>query len=133
MRSPLSQIVLIMPTRLLDITSVTYSQNVTCALFEFLSHCVLLAAFAFGLFKDNGRRKCSHSLSLLVTLTVLCVCSFNGASHTEEEGKEKGERRHSHTVLSMSDSLTLPLLSSPTSLPRTSKTSMGVYLHLYTQ
>ncbi|XP_061592048.1 neuron navigator 1-like isoform X2 [Cololabis saira] len=50
--------------------------------------------------------------------------SFNGACHVEEEGKEKGERRHSHTVLSMSDSLTLPLLSSPTSLPRTSKTSM---------
>ncbi|KAM6925220.1 neuron navigator 1 [Xenentodon cancila] len=50
--------------------------------------------------------------------------SFNGATHAEEEGKEKGERRHSHTVLSMSDSLTLPLLSSPTSLPRASKTSM---------
>ncbi|XP_010764976.1 neuron navigator 1 isoform X2 [Notothenia coriiceps] len=42
----------------------------------------------------------------------------------EEEGKEKGERRHSHTILGMTDSLTLPLLSSPTSLPRTSKTSM---------
>uniref|UniRef100_A0A3B3DKW5 Neuron navigator 1 n=1 Tax=Oryzias melastigma TaxID=30732 RepID=A0A3B3DKW5_ORYME len=50
--------------------------------------------------------------------------SFNGSSQAEEEGKEKGERRHSHTVLSMTDSLTLPLLSSPTSLPRTSKTSM---------
>ncbi|XP_068610075.1 neuron navigator 1-like [Brachionichthys hirsutus] len=48
--------------------------------------------------------------------------SFSGASQVEEEGKEKGERRHSHTVLNMSDSLTLPLLSSPTSLPRTSKT-----------
>ncbi|RVE70616.1 hypothetical protein OJAV_G00066000 [Oryzias javanicus] len=50
--------------------------------------------------------------------------SFNGSSQAEEEGQEKGERRHSHTVLSMTDSLTLPLLSSPTSLPRTSKTSM---------
>ncbi|XP_059188923.1 neuron navigator 1-like isoform X1 [Centropristis striata] len=50
--------------------------------------------------------------------------SFSGASQVEEEGKEKGERRHSHTILSMTDSLTLPLLSSPTSLPRTSKTSM---------
>ncbi|XP_023812375.1 neuron navigator 1 isoform X7 [Oryzias latipes] len=50
--------------------------------------------------------------------------SFNGSSLAEEEGKEKGERRHSHTVLSMTDSLTLPLLSSPTSLPRTSKISM---------
>ncbi|XP_023133957.3 neuron navigator 1-like isoform X4 [Amphiprion ocellaris] len=50
--------------------------------------------------------------------------SFSSASQAEEEGKEKGERRHSHTILSMTDSLTLPLLSSPTSLPRTSKTSM---------
>ncbi|XP_050927173.1 neuron navigator 1 isoform X1 [Lates calcarifer] len=50
--------------------------------------------------------------------------SFSGAPQVEEEGKEKGERRHSHTILSMTDSLTLPLLSSPTSLPRTSKTSM---------
>ncbi|XP_074538161.1 neuron navigator 1 isoform X3 [Halichoeres trimaculatus] len=50
--------------------------------------------------------------------------SFSGASQAEDEGKEKGERRHSHTILSMTDSLTLPLLSSPTSLPRTSKTSM---------
>ncbi|XP_041656193.1 neuron navigator 1-like isoform X2 [Cheilinus undulatus] len=50
--------------------------------------------------------------------------SFNGASQAENEGKEKGERRHSHTILGMTDSLTLPLLSSPTSLPRTSKTSM---------
>ncbi|XP_027144301.1 neuron navigator 1 isoform X4 [Larimichthys crocea] len=50
--------------------------------------------------------------------------SFSGASQVEEEGKEKGERRHSHTIMSMTDSLTLPLLSSPTSLPRTSKTSM---------
>uniref|UniRef100_A0A3Q1GLU7 Neuron navigator 1 n=1 Tax=Acanthochromis polyacanthus TaxID=80966 RepID=A0A3Q1GLU7_9TELE len=50
--------------------------------------------------------------------------SFSSASQVEEEGKEKGERRHSHTVLSMTDSLTLPLLSSPTSLPRTSTTSM---------
>ncbi|XP_047186929.1 neuron navigator 1-like isoform X7 [Scophthalmus maximus] len=47
-----------------------------------------------------------------------------GTSQVEEEGKEKGERRHSHTILSMTDSLTLPLTSSPTSLPRTSKTSM---------
>ncbi|XP_070766101.1 neuron navigator 1 [Enoplosus armatus] len=50
--------------------------------------------------------------------------SFSSATQVEEEGKEKGERRHSHTVLSMTDSLALPLLSSPTSLPRTSKTSM---------
>ncbi|XP_045911285.1 neuron navigator 1-like isoform X2 [Micropterus dolomieu] len=50
--------------------------------------------------------------------------SFSGAPQVEEEGKEKGERRHSHTILSMTDSLALPLLSSPTSLPRTSKTSM---------
>ncbi|KAM4563273.1 neuron navigator 1 isoform 2-T3 [Odontesthes bonariensis] len=50
--------------------------------------------------------------------------SFNRASQVEEEGKEKGERRHSHAALSMTDSLTLPLLSSPTSLPRTSKTNM---------
>ncbi|XP_026223820.1 neuron navigator 1-like isoform X3 [Anabas testudineus] len=50
--------------------------------------------------------------------------SFNGASQLEDEGKEKGERRHSHSILSMTDSLTLPLLSSPTSLPRTPKTSM---------
>lgn len=53
--------------------------------------------------------------------------SFSGPSQPEEEAKEKGERRHSHTVLSMTDSLTLPLLSSPTSLPRTSKTNMGLY------
>ncbi|XP_054464498.1 neuron navigator 1-like [Anoplopoma fimbria] len=50
--------------------------------------------------------------------------SLNCASQVEEEGNEKGERRHSHSILSMTDSLTLPLLSSPTSLPRTSKTSM---------
>ncbi|CAJ1085134.1 neuron navigator 1-like isoform X1 [Xyrichtys novacula] len=50
--------------------------------------------------------------------------SFSGASQVEDEGKEKGERRHSHSILSMTDSLTLPLLSSPTSLPRTSKTSV---------
>ncbi|KAM8754994.1 neuron navigator 1-like isoform 5-T5 [Acanthopagrus schlegelii] len=50
--------------------------------------------------------------------------SFSGASQVEEEGKEKGERRHSHTIMSMTDSLTLPLLASPTSLPRNSKTSM---------
>ncbi|XP_063319143.1 neuron navigator 1-like isoform X2 [Pelmatolapia mariae] len=50
--------------------------------------------------------------------------SFSSASQIEEDGKEKGERRHSHSILSMTDSLTLPLLSSPTSLPRTSKTSM---------
>ncbi|KAI3357703.1 hypothetical protein L3Q82_016108, partial [Scortum barcoo] len=52
------------------------------------------------------------------------IDSFSGASQVEEEGKEKGERRHSHTILSMTDSLALPLLSSPTSLPRTSKTSL---------
>ncbi|XP_029291369.1 neuron navigator 1 isoform X3 [Cottoperca gobio] len=46
------------------------------------------------------------------------------ASQVEEEVKEKGDRRHSHNLLSMTDSLTLPLLSSPTSLPRTSKTNM---------
>ncbi|XP_073326934.1 neuron navigator 1-like [Pagrus major] len=50
--------------------------------------------------------------------------SFSSASQVEEEGKEKGERRHSHTIMSMTDSLTLPLLASPTSLPRNSKTSM---------
>ncbi|XP_016535563.1 neuron navigator 1 isoform X2 [Poecilia formosa] len=50
--------------------------------------------------------------------------SFSGPSQPEEEAKEKGERRHSHTILSMTDSLTLPLLSSPTSLPRALKTSM---------
>ncbi|XP_029689963.1 neuron navigator 1 isoform X3 [Takifugu rubripes] len=49
--------------------------------------------------------------------------SFSGASQVEEEVKEKGERRHSHTILNMTDSLTLPL-HSPTSLPRTSKTCM---------
>lgn len=64
---------------------------------------------------------------------VPCLHSFNGASQTEEEGKEKEERRLSHTVVSMTDSLTLPLLSSPTSLPRTSKTAMGVYLCWHTQ
>lgn len=75
----------------------------------------------------------------IVTLTfiingtdlVLCLCSFIGASQVEEEGKEKGERRHSHSILGMSDSLTLPLVSSPTSLPRTSKTSMGVYILMH--
>lgn len=56
---------------------------------------------------------------------AVCLCSFSGACPVEEEGKEKGDRRHSHTILSMTDSLTLPLLSSPTSLPRTSKASMG--------
>ncbi|XP_072305973.1 neuron navigator 1 isoform X3 [Eucyclogobius newberryi] len=50
--------------------------------------------------------------------------SFGGAAPAETEVKEKGERRHSHTLFSMNDSLTLPLLSSPTSLPRTSKTNM---------
>ncbi|XP_065817669.1 neuron navigator 1-like isoform X4 [Labrus bergylta] len=50
--------------------------------------------------------------------------SFSSVSQIEDEGKEKGERRHSHTILSMTDSLNLPLLSPPTSLPRTSKTSM---------
>lgn len=61
-----------------------------------------------------------------------CLCSFNGAPQAEEEVKDKGERRHSHTILSMTDSLTLPLLSSPTSLPRTSKTNMGKYLCVIT-
>ncbi|XP_034445263.1 neuron navigator 1-like isoform X8 [Hippoglossus hippoglossus] len=51
---------------------------------------------------------------------------FSCGSQVEEEGKEKGERRHSHSILSMTDSLTLPLMSSPTSLPRTSKTSMVI-------
>ncbi|KAM9856176.1 neuron navigator 1 [Aulostomus maculatus] len=50
--------------------------------------------------------------------------SFSGASQVEDEGKERGERRHSHSILSMTDSLTLPMLSSPTSLPRSSKISM---------
>uniref|UniRef100_A0A8C6T117 Neuron navigator 1 n=1 Tax=Neogobius melanostomus TaxID=47308 RepID=A0A8C6T117_9GOBI len=50
--------------------------------------------------------------------------TFGGAPPAEAEVKEKGERRHSHSILSMTDSLTLPLLSSPTSLPRTSKTNM---------
>ncbi|XP_077369715.1 neuron navigator 1 isoform X2 [Festucalex cinctus] len=50
--------------------------------------------------------------------------SFSSASHVEYDGKEKGERRHSHTILSMSDSLTLPMLSSsPTSLTRSSVNS----------
>ncbi|KAG7519989.1 hypothetical protein JOB18_020670 [Solea senegalensis] len=50
--------------------------------------------------------------------------SFSGAPQAEEEElKEKGERRHSHSVLGMTDSLALPLLSSPTSLPRSSKTT----------
>ncbi|XP_076022504.1 neuron navigator 1 isoform X2 [Genypterus blacodes] len=44
--------------------------------------------------------------------------SFSGACQSEEEVKDKGERRHSHTVLSITDSLTPPLLPSPTSLPR---------------
>ncbi|XP_056278737.1 neuron navigator 1-like isoform X2 [Pseudoliparis swirei] len=57
------------------------------------------------------------------TLPKKGLC-FSSASQVEEEGKEKGERRHSHSILSMTDSLTLPLMSSPTSLPRTSKTSM---------
>ncbi|XP_056131430.1 neuron navigator 1-like isoform X3 [Lampris incognitus] len=48
---------------------------------------------------------------------------FSGVSQCEEDGKERGERRHSHTILSMTDSLTPPLLPSPTSLPRTSKNS----------
>ncbi|CAL8250137.1 unnamed protein product [Arctogadus glacialis] len=50
--------------------------------------------------------------------------SFHGAPLGEDEGKERGERRHSHVVMSMTDSLTPPLLSSPTSLPRTSRTTM---------
>nr|XP_049611129.1 neuron navigator 1 isoform X6 [Syngnathus scovelli] len=40
--------------------------------------------------------------------------SFSSASHVDFDGKEKGERRHSHSILSMSDSLTLPMSSSPT-------------------
>ncbi|XP_037129681.1 neuron navigator 1-like isoform X3 [Syngnathus acus] len=40
--------------------------------------------------------------------------SFSSASHVDCDGKEKGERRHSHSILSMSDSLTLPMSSSPT-------------------
>ncbi|KAM4609793.1 neuron navigator 1-like [Polymixia lowei] len=51
--------------------------------------------------------------------------SFNSVSQGEEEGKERGERRHSHTILSMTDSLTPPLLPSPTSLPRTTKTNIA--------
>ncbi|XP_029911461.1 neuron navigator 1-like isoform X2 [Myripristis murdjan] len=50
--------------------------------------------------------------------------SFSGAAQGEEEGKERGERRHSHTILSMTDSLTPPMLPSPTSLPRACKTNM---------
>ncbi|KAM3872366.1 neuron navigator 1-like [Diretmus argenteus] len=50
--------------------------------------------------------------------------SFSGASQCEEEGKERGERRHSHTILSITESFTPPLLSSPTSLPRKSKINM---------
>ncbi|XP_051914597.1 neuron navigator 1 isoform X2 [Hippocampus zosterae] len=47
--------------------------------------------------------------------------SFSSASQVEFDGKEKGERRHSHTILSMTDSLTLPTVSSaPMSLPRSS-------------
>ncbi|XP_054640450.1 neuron navigator 1-like isoform X3 [Dunckerocampus dactyliophorus] len=49
--------------------------------------------------------------------------SFSSASQSEDEGKEKGERRHSHTILTMTDTLALPMLSSPSSLPRSSKTS----------
>ncbi|XP_029911460.1 neuron navigator 1-like isoform X1 [Myripristis murdjan] len=55
--------------------------------------------------------------------------SFSGAAQGEEEGKERGERRHSHTILSMTDSLTPPMLPSPTSLPRACKTNMGGYRH----
>ncbi|XP_071376553.1 neuron navigator 1-like [Centroberyx affinis] len=50
--------------------------------------------------------------------------SFTGVPQCEEEGKERGERRHSHSILGMTDSLTPPLLPSPTSLPRTSKTNI---------
>lgn len=57
----------------------------------------------------------------------MAVFSFNGASQVEGEGKEKGERRHSHAVAGVTDSLTLPL-ASPTSLPR--KTSMGEDVHV---
>ncbi|XP_061668930.1 neuron navigator 1-like isoform X2 [Syngnathoides biaculeatus] len=47
--------------------------------------------------------------------------SFSSASHVDFDGKEKGERRHSHMILSMADSQTLPMLSSsPTSLSRSS-------------
>ncbi|XP_077580628.1 neuron navigator 1 [Stigmatopora nigra] len=45
--------------------------------------------------------------------------SFSSASHVDFDRKEKGDRRHSHTLLNMTDSLTLPTLSSsPTSLSR---------------
>ncbi|XP_062315939.1 neuron navigator 1 isoform X1 [Osmerus eperlanus] len=47
--------------------------------------------------------------------------SYSSPSQSEEEGKE---RRHSHTILSLTDSLTPPLLPSPTSLPRSAKTSV---------
>ncbi|KAM9829823.1 neuron navigator 1 isoform 7-T8 [Syngnathus typhle] len=40
--------------------------------------------------------------------------SFSSASHVDFDGKEKGERRHSHSILGMSDSLALPVSSSPT-------------------
>ncbi|XP_057717558.1 neuron navigator 1-like isoform X2 [Corythoichthys intestinalis] len=50
--------------------------------------------------------------------------SFSSASHVDFDRKEKGDRRHSHTILSMTDSLTLPMLSSPpTSLSRPSTTT----------
>ncbi|XP_024914903.1 neuron navigator 1-like isoform X4 [Cynoglossus semilaevis] len=48
--------------------------------------------------------------------------SFISSSQAEELSKERGERRHSHTVFSVSETLALPLLSSPTSLPRSSRT-----------
>lgn len=53
------------------------------------------------------------------------VCSFISSSQAEELSKERGERRHSHTVFSVSETLALPLLSSPTSLPRSSRTGTG--------
>lgn len=72
---------------------------------------------------------CVNKVSLTLTdssqrgRSTLPKKGLSGSSMVKEEGKEKGERRHSHTILSMTDSLTLPLLFSPTSLPRTSKTS----------
>ncbi|KAM6977022.1 neuron navigator 1-like isoform 3-T3 [Aplochiton taeniatus] len=52
--------------------------------------------------------------------------SFSDPSQGEEEVKERGERRHSHTILSITDSLTPPMIPSPTSLPRASKTGLMV-------
>uniref|UniRef100_A0A8C5DNW4 Neuron navigator 1 n=1 Tax=Gouania willdenowi TaxID=441366 RepID=A0A8C5DNW4_GOUWI len=51
--------------------------------------------------------------------------SYSAASQVEEEGKEREERRHSHAALSMTDTFTLPLLSSPPSHLRTARTTMA--------